>query len=204
MWRLNNDGSGAVQLTKGYFDDNASCSPDGKWVYYWPDNTGISALRIPIDGGNPEPVPGTNVKDSFGPLGKILFTSDGKHLIFGVQLTNAADQSAVPKIAILSLDPPSTSPRLIDTDPRISGEVGFTGGLRLAPDGKAIAYVITEKGVDNIWVQPLDGSAGHQITSFTSDHIDDFHWSPDGKTLAVERTQRADDVVLLHDSGSAQ
>jgi eukaryotic-like serine/threonine-protein kinase len=203
LWRLNSDGSGAMQLTKGQFDSYTSCSPDGNWVYYWGNNTGGPAFRVPIDGGTPEPVPGTTVKGSFGKIGKVLFTPDGKQLIFGKQLTDAVNQRSVPKIAILSLDPPATSARLIDADPRISG-TGSTGGLRITPDGKAVAYAITDKGVDNIWMQPLDSSPGHQITNFTSDHIDDFHWSPDGKTLAVERSHHTDDVVLLRDSGSTQ
>lgn len=201
LWRLNSDGSGAVQLTNGSFDNVASCSPDGKWVYYWGNSP--TAFRIPIDGGSSEPVPGTKIKDNFGSLGKVVFTPDGRRLIFGAQLTDATNQRAVPKIAILDLEPPGTSPRLIDADPRISGDIGFTGGVRMTPDGKGVAYVITEKGVDNIWVQPLDGSGGHQITNFASDHIDDFHWSPDGKTLAVERSHHTDDVVLLRNSGNS-
>ncbi len=204
LWRLNNDGSGAMELTKGSFDGYAGCSPDGKWVYYWGNTNGEPASRVPIDGGNPEVVPGTKVKDSFGPIGKVLFTPDGKQLIFSAQLTDVANQRAIPKIAILSLDPPATFPRLIDADPRISGDIAFVGGLRMMPDGKAVAYVITEKGVDNIWAEPLDNSPGHQITTFASDHIDDFHWSPDGQTLAVERTHHTDDVVLLRDSANGQ
>jgi Tol biopolymer transport system component len=43
--------------------------------------------------------------------------------------------------------------------------------------------------VDNIFVQSLDGSPGHQITKFTSQHNAVFQWSQDGKTLAVARTQ---------------
>jgi hypothetical protein len=57
--------------------------------------------------------------------------------------------------------------------------------------------VIRDKGVDNIFVQPLDGSPGHQVTKFPSDHILHFHWSPDGKTLAVARQHETSDVVLL-------
>jgi Tol biopolymer transport system component len=202
LWRLNSDGSGAMQLTNGAFDNEASCSPDGKWVYYTGND--FTELRIPIGGGTPEPVPGTKVTGSFGNLGKALFTQDGRQLIFGAQLTDVTNQRALAKIALLSLDSPATSARLIDTDPRISGDLGFTGGLRTTPDDKAVAYAITEKGVDNIWVQPLDGSAGHQITNFTSGHIVDFHWSPDAKTLAVERSQHTDDVVLLRNSGKPQ
>jgi Tol biopolymer transport system component len=191
-----------MQLTNGAFDNEASCSPDGKWVYYTGND--FTELRIPIGGGTPEPVPGTKVTGSFGNLGKALFTQDGRQLIFGAQLTDVTNQRALAKIALLSLDSPATSARLIDTDPRISGDLGFTGGLRTTPDDKAVAYAITEKGVDNIWVQPLDGSAGHQITNFTSGHIVDFHWSPDAKTLAVERSQHTDDVVLLRNSGKPQ
>jgi eukaryotic-like serine/threonine-protein kinase len=53
--------------------------------------------------------------------------------------------------------------------------------------------------VDNVWVQPLDGSPGHQITNFTSENIAEFGWSPDGKTLAVARNHKISDVVLLQE-----
>jgi hypothetical protein len=54
--------------------------------------------------------------------------------------------------------------------------------------------------VDNVWVQPLDGSPGHQITTFKSDQISEFHWSPDSKTLAVSHQHDTADVVLLQDN----
>lgn len=59
--------------------------------------------------------------------------------------------------------------------------------------------MITENGIDNLWAQPLDGSPGHQLTHFTSELISDFHWSPDGKTLAVVREHDVSDVVLLRE-----
>ena len=58
------------------------------------------------------------------------------------------------------------------------------GLVRFSRDGKAVVYPIRENGVDNLWLQPLDGSKGKQITDFTSEHIYDFHWSFDGKQLA--------------------
>jgi hypothetical protein len=48
-----------------------------------------------------------------------------------------------------------------------------------------------ENGVDNVWVQPLDGSAGHAITDFKSEQIWTFSLSPDGKSLAVLRLPSA-------------
>ena len=49
----------------------------------------------------------------------------------------------------------------------------------------------------NIFVQPLDGSPGRQVTDLTSENISQFQWSPDGKTLAVARVHDTSDVVML-------
>jgi hypothetical protein len=63
--------------------------------------------------------------------------------------------------------------------------------------------LITDKGVDNIWTQPLNGSAGRQVTSFKSDRINEFYWSPDGKILGVLQYHADSDVVLIRDKGSS-
>jgi Tol biopolymer transport system component len=55
----------------------------------------------------------------------------------------------------------------------------------------------TGTGVDNIFVQPLDGSPGRQVTDLTSENISQFQWSPDGKTLAGARVHDTSDVVML-------
>ncbi len=67
-------------------------------------------------------------------------------------------------------------------------------------EGKAVAYPIRENEVDNIWVQPLDGSRGRQITNFDSEQILNFRWSPDGKSLCILRGHTDSDVVLLQES----
>jgi len=67
-------------------------------------------------------------------------------------------------------------------------------------DGKAVAYPIRENEVDNIWVQPLDGSRGRQITNFDSEQILNFRWSPDGKSLCILRGHTDSDVVLFQES----
>jgi len=72
--------------------------------------------------------------------------------------------------------------------------------LNFTPDGKAVAYPIRENDVDNIWVQPLDGSRGRQITNFASEQILNFHWSPGGKSLGILRGHTESDVVLLRES----
>jgi Tol biopolymer transport system component len=72
--------------------------------------------------------------------------------------------------------------------------------LQFSVDGKSVAYTIRDNGVDNVWIQPLDGSAGHAITDFKSEQIWSFSLSPDGKSLAILRGHYDSDVVLLQES----
>ena len=128
---------------------------------------------------------------------------DGKRLIFNADV-NAPDnpQEAVSKLALVTLDSSSqSSPLLLQPDPRMAGGAGsgFANAMSFTADGKSVAYIVRDQGVDNIFAQPLDGSAGKQITNFTSERIIEFQWSPDGKALAVARVQNTSDVVLLRE-----
>jgi Tol biopolymer transport system component len=120
-------------------------------------------------------------------------SGDGKTLAYLVELINQGAGAGTPRIALLDLTTLST-PRLVDVNPHISAGPQFTA------DGKALAYPIRENGVDNIWFQPLDGSAGRQITKFDSEQILQFHWSPDGKNLGILRGHTDSDVILLKES----
>jgi serine/threonine protein kinase len=196
IWRVNADGSNAVPLTNGKYDILPVCSPDQRWVYY-SDVIAQQIKRVPLVGsGKPEAVPGSSDSHSYATRTEKVISADGKLLAYMVNVLNAETQEVTQKVALLNLKSPTFS-RLLDVNPRISGGVQFT------PDGKA-AYSIRENGVDNLWVQPLDGSTGHQITHFKSDQIDSFHWSPDGKSLALLRYQSDSDVVLLEETKTQQ
>ncbi|MGA7381378.1 MAG: hypothetical protein WBX03_11040, partial [Terriglobales bacterium] len=202
IWRVNADGSNPKQLTNGTFDINMACSPDGKWVYYDRSSTANPAVRVPVEGGEPETVPSSEVPNLYGIGVGVAVSPDAKLLAFDADISLPNDpQSAVSKLALVSLDSSSkSSPRLLDLDPRITGGGGsgtFTNTLSFTPDGKSVAYIVRDQGVDNVWVQPLDGTPGKHITNFISDNITGFHWSPDGKTLAVARNHTISDVVLL-------
>lgn len=75
----------------------------------------------------------------------------------------------------------------------------MVGRLRFAPDGKGIVYPIRDKGIDNLWLQPLDGP-GHQLTHFTTLKILSYAWSWDGKSLAFVRRHSPTDLVLIRDA----
>ena len=203
VWRTDADGSNPTQLTNGTFDRNPVCSPDGKWVYYGDSQGTHYSMRVRIGGGSAEPVPASDVHGMYGFGAGEAISPDGKRLIFNADV-NVADnqQAAASKLALVNLDSTSqSSPLLLQPDPRIAigGGSGFTNAMSFTPDSESVAYIVRDQGVDNIFAQPLDGSPGHQITNFTSEHIAEFQWSPDGKTLAVARAQNTSDVVLLRE-----
>ena len=196
IWRAEASGSNPLQLTFGSFDVAPACSPDGKWVYYL-DFRNSKAMRVSLSGGKPEPAPGLNIPNHLAGNG-FAFSPDGKLLATAALVEDPNTHAIHQSIDILS-DYEGPKPALQMIAPN-SGMVGF--GL-FTPDGKSLAYPINDNGAGNIWVQPLDGTKGHAITSFTSEKVADFSWSQDGKRLAVIRNQSSSDVVLLHDTGAS-
>ncbi len=194
IWRVDTDGSNPKQLTDGTTDVGPICSQDGTRVYYENLDT-LRVLRVAIDGGTPEVVPGTTLSGLLASPGLGL-SSDGKLLAF---LARSNDpKTPVGKIILVPLDAgPKPQVQFLDPDPRIDGFLQFT------PDRKAVVYPVRENGTDNLWFHPLDGSRGRRITNFHADAIQNFQFSFDGKTLGVMRTHIDSDVVLLHESGSS-
>jgi serine/threonine protein kinase len=196
IWRTNIDGTNPVKLTDGKDDRAPVCSADGKWAYYW-DLALQQLWRVPLDGsGKPEMFPGSAVPRTI-PTGTGLSPSpDGKVLAY-ILATMPTPEDPYPqyKIALLERSSMPSPPHLIDADERIS-----SGGVNFTADGKAVAYPIRENGVDNLWVQPLDGSRGRQITFFDSEQILNFRWSPDGRSLCILRGHTDSDVVLIRES----
>jgi eukaryotic-like serine/threonine-protein kinase len=186
-WRTNADGSSPVKLTSGTDDNIPVCSPDQKWVYYTSaaDN---HIFRVPLDGsGKSETIGG--FPQGYSYTGRLDISPDGKTLAVGIE----KPKEEVVKIALFELGS-SSPPRMLDAN-------HYTGsGLQFTLAEKCVAYVSRDNGVDNVWVQPLDGSAGHPITDFKSEKIWGFSLSPDGKSLAVLRGHYDSDVVLLQES----
>ena len=66
--------------------------------------------------------------------------------------------------------------------------------------------MIQDKGIDNAWLQPIEGSTatqaapGKTITHFDDDHPGSCFYSPDRKQLACARNNIRSDAVLFHDS----
>jgi eukaryotic-like serine/threonine-protein kinase len=196
IWRVNADGSHPKQLTTGKDDELPVCSPDGKFLYYI-DNVTYRIMKLPIEGGTPELVKASVVPNGFM-LGAVNFSPDGKWLPQIETATDSSTQTASHRIALLDANANSEkAAKYVVARPDIFNFVAVT------PDGKSVAYVVMENGVGNIWAQPLDGSKGHALTTFSSDQISAFQFSPDGNSLAVARVHIVSDVVLLRDSSTS-
>ncbi len=185
VWRTNADGSAPLRLTQGKVDWWPVCSPDQKWVYYINADE-KKVYRVPLDGGaKPQEIVSTPEEYWDG----IDIAQDGKRLAAPVYKSEG--QASAIKIALFEIGAPGQL-QFLDAP-------HFSGSLQFTPDGKSIAYVIAENGVENIWMQRLDGSAGYQTTNFKSEQIWSFRFSPDGKRLGIVRGHYDSDVVLLQE-----
>jgi serine/threonine protein kinase len=198
IWRVDADGSHPKQLTHGIDDELPGCSPDGKWLYYADNTKNYEIYREPIEGGTPELIKASRMKNGFvGSAGDL--SPDGRLLAAIVTQIDPVTQADIHALALIDVAANTESSiRIFPSQPTITFPVLF------APDGKNVAYRVIDKGTDNIWMQPVDGSKGHPVTEFTTDHIRGFGWSPDGKTLAVVRGHLISDVVLLREGKAAQ
>jgi TolB protein len=185
IWRVDIDGSNPVRLTTGELDTYPTCSPDSRWVVYASWAAGKPSIRkVPLDGGESVLVKSTELlpTPTVSPNGKLIAHVD-------------RDERAGSPARILVIPFNGGEPvKTFDLSPNSESEV-----VRWTTDGRALTYVDTRDGIDNIWSQPLEGGSPRQITYFKSDSIGVFDWSRDGKELALWRGTQNQNVVLIRD-----
>ena len=141
---------------------------------------------MPLDGsGKSQAV--LDLPQGFSIAAALSFSPDGKTLAAAL----LDRQLRATKIALFDLSS-SSPPRLLDASRPSS--------LRFTLDGRSVLYATRQNGVDNVCMQPVDGSAGHQVTDFKAGQIWSVDLSPDGKNLAVLHGQYVADVVLLQEA----
>lgn len=176
LWRADSDGTNPIKLADKVL--SSDCSPDGKWVLF---GSGKSLYRVSVDGGNATeivlPTPASFHR---------AISPDGKWIAY--VYTEGKDPK-ITKMAVASAE--GGKPQ------RVFGLPGDWDGLRWAPDGRGVQYLLTRKGATNVWEQMLAGGEPRQVTDFTSGRIVDFSWTRDGKTLLLAKGDLTRDVVLI-------
>jgi serine/threonine protein kinase len=204
IWRVEADGTNARELSDGSNDTGPACSPDGKWVYYF-NRQANTFNRVSIEGGKSEEVPGAKIEGALVISPSVNLSMDGKMMAYLIAFppNSVTGKGRVEKIVLMPTEG-GTQParRLLDPNPLISESP------MISPDGKAVVYGIRENGVENLWLQPIDGAGpgggGHLITNFSSEEFSWYEYSPDGKSLGVLRYRNESDVVLLRETNSSQ
>jgi Tol biopolymer transport system component len=191
VWIMNADGTGQKQLTSSqgsYYNGQPAASPDGRWVIYVAyDGEHLDLFKVAIDGGTPVRLTEGFLIDTVAAysVNSPAVSPDGKLIAVGYR-----ERAGAPlKLALLAIDGGRPS-KLFDFPQ--------TGSpLHWLPDGRALAYIDTQKGVSNIWALPIDGSKPKQLTDFTLGQISAFDLARDGKPTLFARGMTNRDVVLI-------
>ncbi len=183
LFRVDANGENLVQLTFGNSNEvDSAVSPDGKWIVYdslvYSSNFGKSALwKIPSGGGEPVSMSQTDcITPQYSPDGQFIscVSTDWK------------------KISMITADI-GQALRTFETAENPILNIG----AHWTPDGKALAYLISQNNVGNIRLQPINGEAGTSLTDFTSGEIYNFGFSVDGSRLFTARGYAIRNAVLI-------
>lgn len=206
IWRAKEDDSALVPVASSRDAGDRmmwACAPDGNSLYLYDRYSNAALMRVSTSGST-DTLPGTPRPN--GTLESMAISPDGRLLAVFLSRAKVEGNTFVNRILLQSIDSNSLSSRRFLT-PDLALDFVFHSlgpvqslAMHFTPDGKALALVAEDKGVDNIWIQPLDGSPSRRLTNFPSNQIIDFRWSPDKKTLGVLRFQSDSDAILLTDT----
>lgn len=163
--------------TAGTDNERAEWSPDGQWVLYRSNRSGVQAIwRQRADGsGTAEQIsPRSDL-----PANEGVISPDGHTLLYRVDDTRRARD-----VYTVSLDGADRAPR-----PVLATEFDEFAP-RFSPDGRWIAYVSNESGRDEVYVRGVAGAGGRTLVSEGGG--EEPLWSRDGQRVFY----RGADVIV--------
>lgn len=192
IWRTDADGKNTVRLTAqntDYVDTNPQVTPDGRFVIFQRksgNDERFSLMKVPVIGGEAEPFLSAENWSIFQPR----ISPDGKHIAYTMYDVRTFQK----KLMIATLEG--------DRFGKVERELEFNliNQFTWAPDSKSLTVLTNRGGGQNIWRQPIDGSAPAQITNFSSGKILNFAWAADGKDLLIARGNTNNDLILIKDT----
>jgi len=175
IWTVDANGENPVAVTHdSYVNWNPVWSPDGRFLYFASDRSGLMNLwRVPIDegsgrvGGEPQAVTTSSQESALLSLSK-----DGSRMVFAVSDSKT-------HLERVGFDP--AAGRVTGAAvPVLKSSLGIRS-CRVSPDGRWIAFYSTVPQED-LFVVRTDGGGLRQLTN---DRYNDRHpqWSADGSRL---------------------
>jgi TolB protein len=182
--RIDIDGGGKTDIVAGIGADNPDISPDGKWVIFsaWID--GISrVMRTSIDGGPPQVLKDWAIEPRYSRDGSRIacFTPEEKTKYWR-------------RLAIIPADGGAEIDSFLTP-----ANTNIGRGPVWTPDDKAISVVIAPGENQELWMQPVDGNPGKQVTHVGVPGIARRDYSRDGKRIAIVRAQGFGNAIMITD-----
>jgi serine/threonine protein kinase/Tol biopolymer transport system component len=190
IWLTDSNGGAPRELDPGPSSGDPICTPDGRDVVYAKaEGTELRLMRVPATGGTPQKLNDLNMHWP-------AMSPDGRQ-IAALYLT---DPTAVPKLAIMPAEGGAPT-RVIDM-PKYLDFSDPSKGLAWTADGRSIIFPVVQKGVTNLWLQPLGATQAkpappRQWTHFSANSVTRFAISRDGKQVVLARDATTTDIVLI-------
>ncbi|MEE8147953.1 MAG: protein kinase, partial [Longimicrobiales bacterium] len=132
-------------------------------------------LRVRLEGGDPQPVPGAGANTASASI-------RANRMVY--------QQMTVQPLDIWRVPGPGASQR--DQAPeKLIASSQADENPAYSPDGRRIAFSSNRSGVENIWICESDGSNPVQLTDFEP-HAGSPHWSPDGRRIVFDSLEKGD------------
>jgi Tol biopolymer transport system component len=186
VWKMDVQTGVSSILTNGPSETFPMCSAGNQTFYLEQGNGSSSIVKLPISGGPPVRV---SDRTAFSPP---FPSRDGRHLAFA---TSGKDGKVV--LAVVSTDNGA-----LEAQPSIPPTLDQTAhSAEWAPDNRSMVLSDFRSGTPNIWQLPVLGPGPErQLTHFNSGEIWAFHYTRDGKSVAMARGNNLSDVVLFTSS----
>jgi Tol biopolymer transport system component len=186
VWKIDVQTGVSTALTDGPSESFPMCAT-GNQIFYLEQGNGSSfILKLPLSGGPP-----VRLSDRTA-LSPPFPSMDGRHVAFA---TPGKDGKVV--LAVVSADNGT-----LEAEPTIPPTLDQTAHTAdWAPDNRSMSLSDIRSGTPNIWSLPVLGKGPErQLTHFTSGQIWAFHYTRDGKSVAMARGNNLSDVVLFTSS----
>ena len=179
LWQIDEEGKNLQKVTNIENEPELypHISPLGNWIVYQQGWRKPTLWKVSPDNNQPLQLTKTmSLRPVISPDGKLVAYYYLDREVWGIAVISIENGEVINKFPL----PKTVTSRT----------------LRWTPDGKSVAYVDTQNGISNVWLQPLN-SVATKLTNYDAEKIFHFEWSKDGNAFAVSRGTISSDAVII-------